>query len=223
VQDLHFQLEGPVMRGLMTAFAIDWHFITGEHLAGSPWFPPLVPVGDSLARCLPDGPDEDFDVIRRMILGALAQARERVRIVSPYFLPDQVLLTALNVTALRGVEVQILMPRRNNLRFVQWAAQAQAEQMLDGGCRLFLSAPPFDHTKLMLVDDVWCFFGSANWDPRSLQLNFELNVEVYDRLLVCQLHGLVDQKAVTASHRFTHHSLLDAVAGEPDYSCMSQS
>ncbi|WP_323697101.1 cardiolipin synthase [Thiorhodovibrio litoralis] len=194
VRDLHFLLEGPAVRGLMSAFEVDWHFTTGERLSGDDWFPPLVPVGDSLARCLPDGPDEDFDVIRRMMLGALAQARERVRIITPYFLPDQLLLMVLNVTALRGIEVQILLPERNNLRFVQWAAQAQAEQILAGGCRIFLSPPPFDHTKLMLVDDLWCFFGSSNWDPRSLRLNFELNVEVYDRTLTRQLQHLFDAK-----------------------------
>ncbi len=198
VRDLHFALEGPVVRGLMNAFEVDWHFTTGERLNGDVWFPPLMPVGDSLARCLPDGPDEDFDVIRRMMLGALAQARERVHIISPYFLPDQVLLSALNVTALRGIEVRILLPERNNLRFVQWAAQAQAEQVLSGGCRLFLSPPPFDHTKLMLVDDFWCFFGSSNWDPRSLRLNFELNVEVYDQPLARQLGQLFDAKCLAA-------------------------
>ncbi|WP_408034255.1 cardiolipin synthase [Thiorhodovibrio winogradskyi] len=199
VRDLHFQLEGPVVRGLMNAFEVDWHFTTGERLSGDTWFPRLVPVADSLARCLPDGPDEDFDVIRRMMLGALAQARERVCIISPYFLPDQVLLTALNVTALRGVEVRILLPGRNNLRFVEWAAQGQAEQILAGGCRVFLSPPPFDHTKLMLVDDLWSFFGSSNWDPRSLRLNFELNVEVYDRPLACQLQQLFDTKLQAAT------------------------
>ncbi|MBK1649688.1 cardiolipin synthase [Rhabdochromatium marinum] len=199
VQDVHFELQGPVVRGLMSAFEVDWNFTTGERLSGPHWFPPLKHAGDSLARCLPDGPDEDFDVIRRMMLGALAQAQQRVRIISPYFLPDQVLLTALNVTAWRGIDVRILLPEHNNLRFVQWAAQAQAEQVLDGGSRIFLSPPPFDHTKLMIVDDLWCFFGSSNWDPRSLRLNFELNVEVYDRPLAAQLHQLFDAKQETAT------------------------
>ncbi len=198
VQDLHFCLEGPVVRGLMQAFGLDWAFTTGEHLGGDRWYPVLEPVGDTLARCTADGPDEDFDVIRRLILGALAKARRRVRIVTPYFLPDQTLMAALNVTALSGVAVQILTPRRSNLRFVQWAAAAQAEQILNGGARLFLSAPPFDHTKLMLVDDIWCYLGSANWDPRSLRLNFELNVECYDPALVATLDGLIDEKLASA-------------------------
>jgi cardiolipin synthase len=194
VQDLHFRIEGPVVRGLMETFGLDWHFTTGERLGGDAWYPVIAPSGPSLARCVADGPDEDFDVLRRMILGALMAARRRVRILTPYFLPDHTLMAALNVTALRGVEVQIMMPQRNNLRFVQWAAEAQAAQILDGGSRLFLSPPPFDHSKLMLVDDAWCFVGSANWDPRSLRLNFELNVECWDTVLVDELDALFERK-----------------------------
>jgi cardiolipin synthase len=194
VQDLHFRIEGPVVRGLMDAFGLDWDFTTGERLGGDAWYPVIAPAGDTLARCVPDGPDEDFDVIRRLILGALSAARQRVRIVTPYFLPDHTLMTALNLTALRGVEVQVVLPQQSNLRFVQWAAQAQAEQVLEGGTRIFLSPLPFDHTKVMVVDDAWCFVGSANWDPRSLRLNFELNVECWDRVLAARLNALLDQK-----------------------------
>jgi cardiolipin synthase len=129
-----------------------------------------------------------------MILGALTTARKRVRIVSPYFLPDQTLMTALNVTALRGVDVQILVPERNNLKLVQWAAQAQMDVLLESHCRVWLSPPPFDHTKLMLIDDAWSFLGSANWDARSLRLNFEYNLECYDRQLAGRLHDLVESK-----------------------------
>ncbi|NEX23151.1 cardiolipin synthase [Thiorhodococcus mannitoliphagus] len=198
VEDLHFRIEGPVVRFLVEAFAVDWHFTTGERLCGDSWYPQLRPAGDSLVRGVPDGPDEDFDNIRRMMLGALSAAQERVRIVSPYFLPDQTLITTLNLTAMRGVEVDILMPAKNNLRFVQWAAQDQADLLLAGGCRLWLTPPPFDHTKLMLVDDVWSFFGSANWDARSLRLNFEYNLECYDADLSARLHRLVDSKLAGA-------------------------
>jgi cardiolipin synthase A/B len=194
IQDLHVRVEGPVVRFLVEAFALDWTFTTGERLGGDPWYPVLSAVGPTLARGVPDGPDEDFDIIRRMILGALTTARKRVRIVSPYFLPDQTLMTALNVTALRGVDVQILVPERNNLKLVQWAAQAQMDLLLESHCRVWLSPPPFDHTKLMLIDDAWSFLGSANWDARSLRLNFEYNLECYDRQLAGRLHDLVDSK-----------------------------
>ncbi len=100
--------------------------------------------------------------------GALASARERVHIITPYFLPDTALITALNVAAMRGVKVDILLPARGNLPLVQWASMAQLWQVMRPGCRVFLTSPPFDHAKLMVVDGVWSLIGSANWDPRSL-------------------------------------------------------
>ncbi|EGV17802.1 cardiolipin synthase [Thiocapsa marina] len=202
IRDVHLRVEGPVVRFLVEAFALDWTFTTGERLGGDTWYPVLGYVGTTLARGVPDGPDEDFDVIRRMILGALSAACERVRIVTPYFLPDQTLIAALNVTALRGVDVEILMPEQNNLKLVQWAAQAQVDALLEGHCRIRLSPPPFDHTKLMLIDDAWSFLGSANWDARSLRLNFEYNLECYDHELSRRLHALVDAK-IAASRALT--------------------
>jgi cardiolipin synthase A/B len=195
IQDLHFQLEGPIVRQLQQVFAEDWAFAMGEMLEGDIWFRDIEPqAGGLLARGVPDGPDDDFDVIRMTFLGAIACARSKVQIVTPYFLPDAALITSLNVAVLRGVAVEIILPERNNLRMVQWASTALLWQVLQRGCRVWLSPPPFDHTKLMLVDDTWSFIGSSNWDPRSLRLNFELNVECYDADLARTLDRLVTEK-----------------------------
>jgi cardiolipin synthase len=88
VRDLHFRLEGPVVAQLQEAFAADWAFVTGEALAGADWFPPLEAKGGVVARAIPDGPDEDFEKLRWTILAALSCARDSVKIVTPYFLPD---------------------------------------------------------------------------------------------------------------------------------------
>jgi cardiolipin synthase len=194
VQDLHFRLDGPVVAHLTRTFAADWAFTTHERLFGEPWFPSLGSVGDVVARGINDGPDEDFDKARFVFMGALACARQRVRIVTPYFIPDAGLISALDVAALRGVHVEILLPEVNNLAIVQWAATAQLWQVLQRGCRVYYTAPPFDHSKLMLVDDGWVLFGSTNWDPRSLRLNFEFGVECYNVPLAKTLNGLVDRK-----------------------------
>jgi len=129
-----------------------------------------------------------------VLLGALAQASRRVRICTPYFLPEPTLIAALNTTAMRGVEVEIVVPARPNLRIVHWASMAQMGLLLPSGCRVVETPSPFDHTKLMLVDDAWVFFGSCNWDARSLRLNFEFNIECYDRNLAAELHHTVDAK-----------------------------
>jgi cardiolipin synthase len=180
VRDLHFRLEGPVVAQFQAVFVEDWCFCTQELLRGSKWFPVLEEKGDVTARGISDGPDEDFEILRLVILGALSSAQSSVRIMTPYFLPDQSLISALNVAAMRGVEVDIILPSQSNLPYIQWASRAIWWQMLERGCRIWLTPPPFDHSKLMLVDECWSLMGSANWDPRSLRLNFEFNVECYD-------------------------------------------
>ncbi len=196
--DLHARLLGPAVGQLQSAFAEDWLFTTGESLDGPAFFPPAVAAGPVLARGIPDGPDEDFETIRWVLLGAIAAARQRIRIVTPYFLPDPALITALDVAAMRGVEVDVILPERTNLPLVQWAQSAQLWQVLDHGCRVWLCTGPFDHTKAMTVDGVWSLFGSANWDPRSLRLNFELDVEAFDAGVAAALDVLMDARLASA-------------------------
>ncbi|MDA0660317.1 MAG: phospholipase D-like domain-containing protein [Planctomycetota bacterium] len=194
IEDLHFRVTGPVVRQFQEAFAEDWHFTDGEQLLGITWFPPLAATGGSLCRGILAGPDETKENLRWTIQAALACANHRVAIVTPYFLPDSDLITALNMAVMRGTVVDIVLPRVNNQRLVEWASTAIRWQVLERGCRIWLTEPPFDHTKLMLLDDAWTMFGSANWDPRSLRLNFEFNVECYDRSLTQQLFQIVDDK-----------------------------
>jgi cardiolipin synthase len=205
-QDIHFRIRGPVVSQLMSALAFDWNFVTREQLAGPAWFPTVPPAGSVLARGIADGPDEDFEALLLTMLGALSQATRSIRIVTPYFLPDPSLIDALRVAALRGVRVEILLPAHGNLRFVQWAAMAQLTQIVRWGCRVYLSPPPFDHSKLFLVDGLWCLIGSANWDPRSLRLNFEYVVECYSEELVSRLMQVSDAK-IAASQLLTIETL----------------
>ncbi|MDT8435683.1 MAG: cardiolipin synthase [Gemmatimonadota bacterium] len=199
VRDLHFRLAGPVVRHLAETFAKDWVFTTGETLYSPGWFPHLEPVGAVVARGIADGPDEEVDRLHATYLAALAGADRSVRIVTPYFLPDPALMAGLATAALRGVEVDVVLPRRNNLRVVGWAMQAQLGQVLDAGCRVWLTPPPFDHSKLMLVDGRWALFGSGNWDPRSFRLNFELDVEAYDAELGDQLERMTRERIAIAA------------------------
>jgi cardiolipin synthase len=199
IRDVHARVTGPVVAHLQETFVEDWAFATEEQLRGELWFPPLERTGDVFARGIPDGPDENLDHLRLTLLGALTVARRRVRIVTPYFIPDTSLITALNVAALRGIQVDIVLPSRNNLRLVQWASTAMLWQVLERGCRIWLTPPPFDHAKLMVVDGVWCLLGSGNWDPRSLRLNFEFNIECYDRSVAAEVEGLVEERLARAS------------------------
>lgn len=193
-QDLHLRVEGPLVAQLQSAFAEDWRFATQEPLDGVSYFPGLPAPGNVIGRAIPDGPDEDFETIRWILFAALGAARSSVRIVTPYFLPDPALVVALDAAALRGVEVDVVLPERSNLPVVGWAQAAQLWQVLQQGCRVWLSPPPFDHSKILVVDGCWSLLGSANWDPRSLRLNFELDVECFDAELAAKLDALVSAR-----------------------------
>jgi cardiolipin synthase len=194
VQDLQFQLTGPVVRHLMESFAVDWAFTTREVLGGPAWFPEIDPAGEVAARGITDGPDQDFEKVRWAILAAIAGARRSVSVITPYFVPDSGVITALSVAALRGVNVDILLPARSNLPYIDWATMAILWQVVKSDCRVYLQPPPFDHTKLMLVDGAWVRFGSSNWDARSLRLNFEFDVECYDAAFGAEMEALFARK-----------------------------
>jgi len=140
--------------------------------------------------------------MRWILHAAISQARTRICVMTPYLLPDEILVSSLRLAAIRGVQIDIIIPARSNLRFVDWASHARLDELLVDGCNIWFGPQPFNHTKLMLVDDDWALVGSSNWDPRSLRLNFELNVECQDRALLRDLEALFeaersDSRAVT--------------------------
>jgi cardiolipin synthase len=192
VRDTHFRLRGPVVGQLAEAFARDWSFVTEEELTGEDWFPGLGDAGPASARVVTSGPDSDIQKIEFLALEAVACARRTVLVQTPYFLPDERLVTALALAALRGVQVDIVLPRRSDHFVMDWALRANVWPLLRQGCRIWLNPPPFDHSKLMVVDDEWCMIGSANWDARSFRLNFELNVEFYNPELAAALTPMIE-------------------------------
>lgn len=197
VLDTHFSLAGPVVAQVMRTFADDWFFMTRERLAGEPWFPAITPVGNSVARTITSGPDQDLEKIELMILQAVSVARKSVKIMTPYFLPDDRIITALALASLRGVEVDVVLPANSNHPTLDWASRAHVGPLVAADCRLWTHGAPFDHSKLMTIDDSWCLIGSANWDMRSFRLNFELNMEVYESSLVQEVQRLITQKQET--------------------------
>jgi cardiolipin synthase len=180
VIDLHFRVDGPLVADLQRVFLEDWFFVTGRLLDDEHFFPLLPAAGTAIARAIGDGPDKEFRKLHWIIMGALSCAEKNVMIMTPYFIPDRALISALATTAMRGIEVRLVLPALNNLPYVHWASRSYLWELLECGIRIFYQPPPFAHTKLFLVDGLWSLIGSANLDPRSLRLNFELNLEVYN-------------------------------------------
>ena len=193
VQDLHFRIEGPVVSQLAEAFADDWAFVTDEELDVGARPPEPANYNGPMARVIDSGPDEDLEKVEFAVLQAVACAGTTIAVMTPYFLPDERLITALSLAAMRGVAVDLIVPEKSNHALVDWATHTNIGPLLMDGVRIWRSPPPFHHTKMMVVDGEWCLIGSCNWDIRSFRLNFELCMEVYDRKLATELTTLMEQ------------------------------
>jgi cardiolipin synthase len=197
VVDVHARVTGPVVHHLRRAFVEDWRWVSGETL---PEIAPTTgPTGAASCRVIADGPSEDLEKIAMLLVAAISVATRRVCIMTPYFLPPRSLITALQAASLRGVEVRVVLPEKNNLPYVHWATRKMLWELLGRGVRVYLQPPPFVHTKLFRIDDDYVLLGSANIDPRSLRLNFELVLEAYDAELAADVGRHFD--AVVARSR----------------------
>lgn len=194
--DTHFAIQGPVVAQILSAFTHDWEFTTKEELDYGLWFAQdlSAPQPHVPARCIRSGPDRFLASTHNMLLGAIAIAKRHIRIQSPYFIPDLVLIGALNTAARRGVQVDIVIPEKNNLRLVNYAMTSQLDQIICSGCRIWRATGSFNHSKLLTIDGAWSYVGSSNIDARSLRLNFELDIEVYSPELARQIENKIDRE-----------------------------
>lgn len=204
VSDTHFRLEGPIVKQLAEAMAWDWYFVTQETLEGEIYFKEHTSTGESLARIVTAGPDTDLEKIEYTMLQAITLARRQVRVMTPYFLPGSRVMSELALAALRGVMVDVIIPLRSNHPPLDWACAANISPLLDAGVRVWLVNPPFNHSKLLVVDRAWSFVGSSNLDIRSLRLNFEINMEIYDVVIAEMLDDFISHHR---NRRLTHHDL----------------
>jgi len=179
IVDSHCRVAGPVVTQIETVFLRDWHLATGDGTAATRRLP--QPAGEALCRAVADGPDSTLDRLTTLITGAIGSARQRVAIMTPYFVPPHELVAPLQAAALAGVDVAVILPARNNLPYVHRATRHMLWELLQRGVHVYYQPPPFVHSKLFYVDDYYAQVGSANFDARSLRLNFEMNVEIIDR------------------------------------------
>lgn len=178
-EDLHFRVTGPICGKLAEVFASDWLYACGERLqaAGTSG----QSRGKVRCRVIEDGPDESLDRLVMTLAGVISGAQRRLQIMTPYFIPGRELTAIIQAAAVRGVRVQLLLPAHSNLRFVDWASRHLLWEFAQWGVEIRFKPAPFAHTKLLIVDEDYVLGGSANMDARSLRLNFEIGVEMFDR------------------------------------------
>lgn len=180
-RDTHLRLEGEVVQSLETIFMLDWHFMTGELLDQALYFPKIQMEGDSLLQVVASGPDTQYPGIMHAYFNAISTAKNFVYIATPYFVPNQSILTALKTTALSGVDIRILLPTQGDSRTVTLTAQSYFEELMAAGVRIYRYLPSFIHCKVMIADDTFGSVGTANMDIRSFETNFEVNTVIYDK------------------------------------------
>ena len=206
VDDHHFELAGPVCLQLSAAFAEDWYYARGEKLLDRAYFPDWQPAGEAVCRIVPSGPDGDYGTFHHVVIAAVHSALERVQIVTPYFLPDEALETALVLAALRGVQVDVVVPEQPDHRAVGWAMGAFIDEQVAAGVRILRRPPPFLHSKLLAVDGRWALVGSGNLDARSFWLNYELCLSIAGeeavRPIVAAIDAEIARSAVVDPHRW---------------------
>jgi cardiolipin synthase len=178
IRDLHFAARGPVVADMTQHFCETWQFVTHEKLQ----IDSVQPIaGSSACRLVIDGPDDNMDKLHHILLGAISAAQRSIDIMTPYFIPSREMISALVAASLRGIQIRIILPEKSNLRFIDWTTRNLIWELLQWEIPVYYQPAPFTHTKLFLVDSEYVVIGSANIDPRSLRLNFELCLEVFDQ------------------------------------------
>lgn len=189
-RDVHLRIDGPAVAHMQRLFCEDWYFATRFDLVSAVFFPAIEERGRAVVQVVGSGPDASIESIHRIYFAAIASARTRVWITTPYFVPDRAILVALQTAAQRGVDVRLVLPRASNHRLTFHAGRSFYAELLEAGVRIHEYLPGMVHTKAMVVDGRFATVGSANLDVRSFRLNFELIALLYDAPSVARLEAI---------------------------------
>lgn len=189
-RDTHLRIEGDAVNMLQAIFMTDWYFVSGKELLNDEkYFPKSRIRTRSPMQIASSGPDSDWASIMQAFFAAINKARKSIYISTPYFLPNQAILTALKVAALSGVDVRIILPFRSDSKIVYWASRSYIGEMLNAGIKVYFFCKGFNHSKILIIDDNFCSVGSANMDIRSFEDNFEVSAIMYDPKVAEELTG----------------------------------
>ncbi len=190
-RDTHLAMRGHAVSGLQYVFIADWNFCAGQHVEfADRYFPNMTApeASDSLVQIVDSGPDSELANIMLMYMGAIAAAKKRLYITTPYFIPNDSVMNSIKLAALKGVDVRLLVPGISDSHIVNAASCSNYQELLEVGVRIYRYNKGFIHAKTMVVDDNLSIIGTANMDIRSYDLNFEINAILFDRRINSELY-----------------------------------
>ena len=192
-RDVQVEAEGPIVAELQAAFADDWFFATGERITAKRYFEaPHGPLRHP-AQVVLGGPDLRYGPIGKSLVSVFNETERRLWIATGYFVPNEILLTALALAASRGVDVRLLISERNDHPWLVRVGRSFYSELFAAGVRIFEYSAGINHAKVTIADDEWGMIGSANLDYRSLRLNFELNLLFHSRGCNAALAGILER------------------------------
>jgi cardiolipin synthase len=180
-RDTHLWVKGEAVRSLQLIFLQDWYYMTDEQCLSEAYLSPEPAAGDRLGivQMVAGGPDSQWEVIKNLFFAMINSANESIWIASPYFIPDEDILTALKVAALSGIDVKLLVPSRPDKRIVYDASRSYFSELLEAGVKIYSYRKGFMHSKIIITDGELASIGTSNMDMRSFHLNFEVNAFLY--------------------------------------------
>ena len=187
-RDTHIRIEGEAVAMLQTVFVADWAFVTDGITLDQPHYFPASDVSEVCPmQIATSGPDSPYASIKHSYFAAIGQARRYIYISTPYLMPDNAILTALQIAALSGVDVRIMIPIKGDNVIVAWAGYSYIDVLMEAGVKVYLYRKGFNHSKFIAIDDELCTIGSANLDYRSFNDDFEVQALIYDNSVTCSL------------------------------------
>jgi cardiolipin synthase len=201
-RDTHLRLEGESVRSLQAIFLLDWNYACNTTDYDLKYFPENTITEYKLVQIVASGPDSDWESIMQAYFAAIATAGQYVYISTPYFLPNQSILTALKTAALSGIDTRLLLPDRTDSWIVWRSSRSYLKELLEAGVRVFFYMKGFTHSKLMIVDDVFSSVGTANMDIRSFNQDFEANALIYDEAVTRELRQDFDDDIESSKEIF---------------------
>lgn len=179
-RDTHILLKGRAVHGLQTAFLLDWYFVDQTLITSSRYFPQINTPGAILTQIVTSDPVGPWKEIMQGLTIAITTAKRYVYIQTPYFLPSETIMAAMQSAALAGVDVRLMIPERSDSKITQWGTRSYLKEILRAGVKVYFYQKGFLHSKIMVSDDLLSTVGSTNIDFRSFEHNFEVNAFIYN-------------------------------------------